>query len=673
MQEALARGTPITRLLFLVLLCLLAFAALAEPTQQKEQDDLQQPLLSASCTNQTGSDPHAAIAKSPGSLPGKLENDVVRIEADSGLLLQQCKALPTCDNTALLEALVPPAAREICPVEILESDLSAERQPSGAGSCQPALSSTSNASVTHLAPVEQAATAPKQQKLATDSSEEDRHNFALSKDGAKIVASNKEAKKAPAILDTDSDTFMKNECKAEKWFIIELSQVAKVDSFQLSQYELYSSRVKDFEVRGRQAHPRAQGGDYSKSLNTSGWQMMGKYTAAKMKGSQTFTVAEPAWLKYLQFHFLTHHGSEPMCALNDVLVFGKSAAEDLEDQLSDEALLTDAQDSADAKASEAAAAINANGNTDSQAAQARIPSTAQLAMESKVDASSNAGLQNASGVTQAGNVSGTGKQAHAQQQSYLNSTASLHQPGQQDYEQNAAPTGRISHAVLSDAADLTADKVHVVELENKALLREAPAEAAETEPKAEVRGEPSTEDLLLLPHNSAGSSKARHGGSIYDMLVQEIKSLKLQQKQTPRQLAELQRNLSMHIQRTAAELGALDQTIKGLQADMNHMQGVKSDLAEDSDTAVATLSDVDVDLRAVLLQLESMQRALHQVQHRVTAIVLLAIIAWLGVVVLTAPALGQLTWILWIPIFLIAAIGIVWLTPCIFRIFPGSV
>ena len=63
-------------------------------------------------------------------------------------------------------------------------------------------------------------------------------------------------------------------------------QVAKVDSFQLSQYELYSSRVKDFEVRGRQAHPRAQGGEYSKSLNTSGWQLMGKYTAAKMKGSQ---------------------------------------------------------------------------------------------------------------------------------------------------------------------------------------------------------------------------------------------------------------------------------------------------------------------------------------------------------------------------------------------------
>ena len=65
-----------------------------------------------------------------------------------------------------------------------------------------------------------------------------------------------------------------------------LLQVAKVVAFQLSQYELYSSRVKDFEVRGRQAHPRAQGGDYAKTLNTTGWPLLGKYTAAKMKGSQ---------------------------------------------------------------------------------------------------------------------------------------------------------------------------------------------------------------------------------------------------------------------------------------------------------------------------------------------------------------------------------------------------
>ncbi len=138
MQQALARGTSNIRLLFVVLLCLLAFAALAEPTQQKEQDELLQPLLSASCTNQTDSDPQAPVAKSPGSLPSKLESDVLRIEADSGLLLQQCKALPTCDKPALLEALVPPTPREICPVETLKSDLSAERQPTGVSNMGPA-------------------------------------------------------------------------------------------------------------------------------------------------------------------------------------------------------------------------------------------------------------------------------------------------------------------------------------------------------------------------------------------------------------------------------------------------------------------------------------------------------------------------------------------------------
>lgn len=49
---------------------------------------------------------------------------------------------------------------------------------------------------------------------------------------------------------------------------------------------------------------------------------------------QAFTVAQPVWLKYLQFHFISQYGTEPMCALNDILVYGKSAAEDLEDQLS---------------------------------------------------------------------------------------------------------------------------------------------------------------------------------------------------------------------------------------------------------------------------------------------------------------------------------------------------
>ena len=63
--------------------------------------------------------------------------------------------------------------------------------------------------------------------------DEERQNFAAAKDGAKIVAANKEAKKAASLLDDDGDTFLKNECKAEKWVIIELAQMVKVDTIKV--------------------------------------------------------------------------------------------------------------------------------------------------------------------------------------------------------------------------------------------------------------------------------------------------------------------------------------------------------------------------------------------------------------------------------------------------------
>ena len=61
---------------------------------------------------------------------------------------------------------------------------------------------------------------------AEEEEDGDRHNFASAKDGAKIVAANKEAKKPSAVLDSDSDTYLRNECKADKWLAIELSQVS---------------------------------------------------------------------------------------------------------------------------------------------------------------------------------------------------------------------------------------------------------------------------------------------------------------------------------------------------------------------------------------------------------------------------------------------------------------
>ncbi len=150
---------------------------------------------------------------------------------------------------------------------------------------------------------------------------------------------------------------------------------------------------------------------------------------------QTFTAAEPAWLKYLQFHFITHHGSEPICALNDVLVFGKSAAEDLEDQLSDEALLTEAEDSADAKQADAAKLIKADGSTELTSQQAKpISLTGQPQggsdSSAHADARSELGSHNASGSLPISSGSSAGKVTDAEQQA-LDQAASLPRSGKQ--------------------------------------------------------------------------------------------------------------------------------------------------------------------------------------------------------------------------------------------------
>lgn len=60
-----------------------------------------------------------------------------------------------------------------------------------------------------------------------------------------------------------------------------------------------------------------------------------------------------------------------------------------------------------------------------------------------------------------------------------------------------------------------------------------------------------------LPGNGAGSSKQRNGGSVYDMLVQEIKATKLQQKTLARQLQEVQQDLSASSKQQMLNVGSL--------------------------------------------------------------------------------------------------------------------
>ena len=167
-------------------------------------------------------------------------------------------------------------------------------------------------------------------------------NFALSRDGAKVLASNQGAKRVGAILDDDSDTFMRNDCKDNKWVVIELSQVARVSSLEISQNELYSSRLKEFAVYGMQSHPRTLATlESSANVDSNGWSFMGKFEGKKSKGVQSFGVDSSRWVRYLLIRFLTHHGTENVCAINEIAVYGTSAAEELEAQLAHDELVFD--------------------------------------------------------------------------------------------------------------------------------------------------------------------------------------------------------------------------------------------------------------------------------------------------------------------------------------------
>lgn len=114
----------------------------------------------------------------------------------------------------------------------------------------------------------------------------ERVNLALAKDGAKVVSAHTEARKPHALLDHDGDTFMMSDCQTNKWVILELSQVGKVGSLDLSQNEPYTNLVDEFEVLGRSTHPRTDfakdhgsalgAAEYGAALQGAGWKSLGR-------------------------------------------------------------------------------------------------------------------------------------------------------------------------------------------------------------------------------------------------------------------------------------------------------------------------------------------------------------------------------------------------------------
>lgn len=495
---------------------------------------------------------------------------------------------------------------------------------------------------------EEAAAAVSAEGVDEDEDVHDRHNFAAAKDGAKVLAANKEAKRAASILDSDGDTFMRNECKSDKWLIIELPQVIRPDTLRVSQHELYSSRIKDFEVRGRQKHPRhdaASGGaepgskgvDYVRSLNSTAWKLVGNFTAAKVKGTQSFKVDNPPWVKYLLLRFLTHHGSEPVCTINDIAVYGKSAAEDLEDRLGDDegdsqaeapaldpALLipppTPAvvppppmvpppvvpppQQAAAASVQQPAAAgassqtpgtgsspIGVGAGTGGHAAQAPAaadPRQAESALPTAQQAAGAADAHAAAATQQQQQqppvtpivLEPGGLPAPSADQPAVQPGLSAAQPQALPPENpvSVQPTAADFSGAGPTPAQLATvsntSSVSVASIASSdgaaAATAEVAGKAAMPVPQAVLGKQPASTKVtpkLATPESEDKDfplrlQSSRYGKSVYDLLVQEIKAIKLQQKSQPRQVAELQGSMAA----AAAEVAALKQRLQSLES-----------------------------------------------------------------------------------------------------------
>ncbi|GAA6094500.1 SUN domain-containing ossification factor-like isoform X1 [Tachysurus ichikawai] len=150
-------------------------------------------------------------------------------------------------------------------------------------------------------------------------------NYASVECGAKILASNPEAKSTSAILMENVDVYMLNPCSNKIWFVIELCQPIQVKQLDIANFELFSSTPKDFLVSISDRYP------------TNKWSKLGTFHAREERTVQSFPLDEHLYAKYVKMftkyikvELLSHFGSEHFCPLSLLRVFGTSMMEEYE-------------------------------------------------------------------------------------------------------------------------------------------------------------------------------------------------------------------------------------------------------------------------------------------------------------------------------------------------------
>ncbi|XP_033339672.1 SUN domain-containing ossification factor isoform X1 [Megalopta genalis] len=143
-------------------------------------------------------------------------------------------------------------------------------------------------------------------------------NYASPDCGAKVVATNPEARSARSVLVSTRDEYMLNTCTSRIWFVVELCEAIQAKKIELANFELFSSTPKDFSVYISDRFP------------TRDWSLVGQFTAKDVKDIQSFILRPHLFGKFIKVELHTYHGSEHFCPVSLFRAYGTSEFEVLE-------------------------------------------------------------------------------------------------------------------------------------------------------------------------------------------------------------------------------------------------------------------------------------------------------------------------------------------------------
>lgn len=162
-----------------------------------------------------------------------------------------------------------------------------------------------------------------------DEDEDDYHaksvNYAHKNAGAIILSSSSSFKGTSNLLVSDNDRYAIAPCADKKTVVISLSEDILVKEVVLSNFEKYSSSVKEFQILGSQ--------EYDANRPNAHWHDLGTFTAKPTTGGEEkFSLSEPSWARYLKFRFITHYGHEHYCTVTQIKVHGSTMVQGFHEQ-----------------------------------------------------------------------------------------------------------------------------------------------------------------------------------------------------------------------------------------------------------------------------------------------------------------------------------------------------